>query len=208
MVPKSRKERERARHRQAILEAAEAVFAEQGYNGATVQKIAERAEFSVGYLYTIFENKEDIYVRLVELRVMDFLQDLRDRVRREEGILEKIRVSVRAKFDFFRHNEQFFHIFTHFTPDSRARGPVFMPESCREKYQKYLAQMAGIFRQGIRQGLFAEADPVKLVLCLDGMTKSVIAHSLYTTRTVEPDEATEVIERVFFRGILAGSNEQ
>jgi AcrR family transcriptional regulator len=208
MARQTRKEREKARHREFILEAAEAVFAERGYNGATVQEIAERAEFSVGYLYTLFENKEDVYVRLVELRVTEFLQDLRERLRREEDILEKVRVSVRAKFEFFRHNKQFFHIFTHFTPDSRARGPVFMPESCREQYQGYLAQMADIFRQGMRQGLFAEAEPVTLVLCLDGMTKSVIAHSLYTTKMVDSEQAAETIERVFFRGILAGSSEQ
>ncbi len=204
----SRKEREKVRHREGILAAAEAVFAERGYAGATVHEIAERAEFSVGYLYTLFENKEDIYVRLVEKRVVDFFHELDERMQRQDGVLDRIRAAIRATFEFFHHNRQFFHIFTHFTPESDARGPMYMPENCRKQYDEHLARMTGVFEEGIRRGVLAEADPVTLALCLHGIIRSVIWHSLYTTRTVEPEEATEAIESIFFNGILAGSNEQ
>ena len=57
----SRRERERLMRRQAILEAAQAVFAEKGYENATLDEIAQRAEFGKGTLYNYFEGgKEDI----------------------------------------------------------------------------------------------------------------------------------------------------
>jgi AcrR family transcriptional regulator len=57
----SRRERERQMRRQAMLDAAQAVFAEKGYADATLDEIAERAEFGKGTLYNYFEGgKEDI----------------------------------------------------------------------------------------------------------------------------------------------------
>jgi AcrR family transcriptional regulator len=52
MLP--RRERERLQRRQAILEAAQAVFAEKGYDAATLDEIADRAEFGKGTLYNYF----------------------------------------------------------------------------------------------------------------------------------------------------------
>ncbi|GIV59650.1 MAG: hypothetical protein KatS3mg043_0739 [Rhodothermaceae bacterium] len=49
-----RRERERLMRRRAMLEAARAVFAEKGYLQATVDEIAQRAEFGKGTLYNYF----------------------------------------------------------------------------------------------------------------------------------------------------------
>ncbi len=57
----SRKERERRLRREAILGAALKVFAEKGYRTATLEEIAERAEFGKGTLYNYFpEGKEGL----------------------------------------------------------------------------------------------------------------------------------------------------
>jgi len=57
----SRRERELLRHRGEIMDAATSLFSENGFYQTTVQMIAERADFSVGYLYKHFESKEQIY---------------------------------------------------------------------------------------------------------------------------------------------------
>ena len=60
-VTLSRRERERLMRRRAILQAAQVVFAEKGYENATLGEIAQRAEFGKGTLYNYFEGgKEDI----------------------------------------------------------------------------------------------------------------------------------------------------
>lgn len=57
----SRRERERQMRRRAMLDAAESVFAEKGYARATLDEIADRAEFGKGTLYNYFEGgKEEI----------------------------------------------------------------------------------------------------------------------------------------------------
>lgn len=57
----SRRERERQMRRRAMIDAAQSVFAEKGYARATLDEIAERAEFGKGTIYNYFEGgKEDI----------------------------------------------------------------------------------------------------------------------------------------------------
>jgi len=62
---------ERSRKRlEAILEAGAAVFAETGFEAATMEAIAARAETSVGSLYQFFPNKRALF-RAVAERCME-----------------------------------------------------------------------------------------------------------------------------------------
>lgn len=60
--------------RTRLLEAAEAVFAEQGYHEASIVKITERAGIGLGTFYLYFDSKQTIFEALV--------LDLNRRVRR------------------------------------------------------------------------------------------------------------------------------
>ncbi len=59
--PAIRKENERA-----LLEAAEQIFAEQGYSGATTAAIARRAGVPKANLHYYFATKEGLYRAVVE----------------------------------------------------------------------------------------------------------------------------------------------
>ena len=56
----SRLERRKARTRATILEAAGALFRDNGYEETSIQQIAERADTGVGTLYGYFVSKEEI----------------------------------------------------------------------------------------------------------------------------------------------------
>ncbi|MEP0548332.1 MAG: TetR/AcrR family transcriptional regulator [Rhodothermales bacterium] len=63
----SRRDRERLARRRAMLDAALVVFADKGYDGATLDEIAERAEFGKGTLYNYFpDGKESILFALLD----------------------------------------------------------------------------------------------------------------------------------------------
>ena len=62
-----RRERERHARRDAMLGAARVVFAEKGYEGATLDEVAERAGFGKGTLYNYFPGgKEEILFALMD----------------------------------------------------------------------------------------------------------------------------------------------
>jgi AcrR family transcriptional regulator len=61
-----RKAQERQARRRRIQDAARTVFAERGYQGASIELIARAAQLSVGAIYLYFRSKEDLYTSLVE----------------------------------------------------------------------------------------------------------------------------------------------
>ena len=62
-IPTQKRSRERY---DAILRAAARVFAEIGFDRATTQNVADRAETSIGSLYHFFGNKEDLLRHVIE----------------------------------------------------------------------------------------------------------------------------------------------
>ena len=62
---------------QKILDAAERIFADVGYDNATTNAIAARAETSIGSLYQFFPNKEAI-LKAVVLRYLEEMRALFD----------------------------------------------------------------------------------------------------------------------------------
>lgn len=57
----TRKERERLSRKNEIIAAAREVFCTHGFNDATLDEIAVKAEFGKGTLYNYFQGKEDLY---------------------------------------------------------------------------------------------------------------------------------------------------
>ncbi len=203
MAGLTRKEREKAEHRRLILEAAEAVFAEKGFHDAGVQEIAERAEFSVGYLYNLFAKKTDLYGELIDLRAAEFIADVRERLEAEDDVAGKLRAAIAAKVEFFRRRKQFFQVHAQLHTGAHVEGPTALPAKSRKRYKDYMAYLAGIFQDGIREGLVVDVDPMVLVQCLEGLTNSAIAQWIFRGGPHENLPDADVLQRIFFEGILA-----
>src|SRR5713226_8760012 len=61
-----RREQQKEELRQAILEAASALFVEQGYHGFSMRQLAERIGYSVATLYLYFRDKDDLLFTVVD----------------------------------------------------------------------------------------------------------------------------------------------
>jgi AcrR family transcriptional regulator len=58
--------RRRERTRNALLDAAAEVFAQRGFNGASLDEIAETAGFTRGAIYKNFDGKEDLFFAVMD----------------------------------------------------------------------------------------------------------------------------------------------
>lgn len=108
----SRKERDKLRNKEAILEAAVHMFAEKGFAETKLDEIAALAEFGKGTIYNYFENKDDLLVSSFEYalgKVSDYLEqklaDVTDPV-------ERLRLVVNAQFEHYKNNEDFLKVVT------------------------------------------------------------------------------------------------
>jgi AcrR family transcriptional regulator len=76
MGVKERKEREKKRRANEILEAARQLFETKGFLNTTLQDVAREAEISVGLIYRYFDSKEDIFASLALKGAEQFDEDL------------------------------------------------------------------------------------------------------------------------------------
>jgi AcrR family transcriptional regulator len=60
------RQRQSAETRSQLLEAAEAVFGERGYQATSVGAITDRANTAHGTFYLYFKNKEDVFCQVME----------------------------------------------------------------------------------------------------------------------------------------------
>jgi AcrR family transcriptional regulator len=64
MGVKERRERERTETREKILDAARELFIEEGFDGVSMRKIADRIEYSPTAIYMHFADKEQLFMEI------------------------------------------------------------------------------------------------------------------------------------------------
>src|SRR4051812_19979813 len=93
--------------REAILDAATALFAEHGYNDADTQALAEKLGVGKGTLYRHFASKRELFLAAVD-RVMRRMREHIDAsVAEAEAPLDRPAVAIRAYLDFFASHPEY-----------------------------------------------------------------------------------------------------
>ena len=102
----NRKEREYQLRRELIIDVAEQLFYERGYENVTLGDIARAADYTKKTLYSYITGKGELYLEVycrgLEKRRI-FIEEAMDKA--ETG-LEKIKALGKAYFEFFEKNSQ------------------------------------------------------------------------------------------------------
>lgn len=198
-----RRGRRRAQTGAAILDAAERLFLNRGFEATTIEQLAEQADVAVGSIYGHFGGKEGVYAALID-RALEL--DARycdegwasgtDPVGRLVGLGE-------GYLRFAREHPGHFRLFR-FPP---AGGPTGGPaakaaDRVVERVRSEVARMAGALREAIAQGTVRRVDPqcgaVFLWAAWDGV---IAAHVLPGNMGLSEREFEEVL--VLGREVLA-----
>ena len=110
MGTKERRQREAARRRKTILDAARTLFWEKGYGSTTVPQIAAAAELAPGTLYLYFPGKSALYVELLHEGYEMLRQRLAAHVARGVAPERQGGELIDVFFDFARECGQYFDI--------------------------------------------------------------------------------------------------
>jgi AcrR family transcriptional regulator len=77
MAPPQPGKRDRQRRQRSLIEAANAVFAEHGYDAATTREVAARAGCSEGLIHRYFGGKRGLLLAVMESKAGEVLEGLR-----------------------------------------------------------------------------------------------------------------------------------
>lgn len=110
-----------AERREQLIEVARTVFAEKGFDGASVEEIAARADVSKPVLYEHFGGKEGVYAVVVDREVRQLLGMMREALTAGSPrvLLEQ---AAFALLDYIEHSPEGFRILVRDSPLGSATG--------------------------------------------------------------------------------------
>ncbi len=97
--------------RATILQEASALFYERGYEGATLEALANRLSVTKPFLYTYFKNKSDILSAICELGVKESLAALGRIARYEGNSLERLEASLREVAEIIIEHHEYLVVY-------------------------------------------------------------------------------------------------
>ena len=99
-----------AQRREQLLSVAKTIFAERGFQSATMDDIAREAGFTKPILYQYFESKNDLYHEIVAQTAEELLTSLERAVNAAERPRAKIEVAFRVYFEMVVSDADAFRI--------------------------------------------------------------------------------------------------
>jgi AcrR family transcriptional regulator len=150
--------------REQILLAAEQVFAERGFKGATTREVAEKAGNASSLIFYYFKNKTALY----EAVFQNFFDQLEDLIQQHLSLdldrLGQLREFLFSVTDYSREHRNMIRILL--------REIIDDGRMVREIAQKYFAPLYEtwneVFQEGKKEALFREVDPLHHIHSLIG----------------------------------------
>lgn len=102
--PLGRLERRKARTRAAILDAANTLFHQQGYQETSIQQIAELADTGVGTVYGYFSGKEQILREVLRAHSREAVNRYHAAVSEDTPPLERMLTALDSFAQYIREN--------------------------------------------------------------------------------------------------------
>ena len=201
LLPSAPRERARTARREAILETAEAVFAERGFAGATMAEIAARAGYSAGNLYNVFESKEALYRELITTRGTKLLREQLELLRADTSYLETLDRVIDHLLQFCVDHRAFWVIYVRgLTGQEWSGGPI--PLETQRLRQELEDESVRRLARAMEQGELPAEDPVACVTLILGTLHHHIVHWIEGTGSAEELwESAKSLRRVLRRGL-------
>ena len=188
-----------------ILEAAEEVFAEHGFRGATVDEIAARAEMSKPNLLYYFKNKAALYRAVLEHTLDIWLEPLK-KIDADKDPETEIRRYIARKIEASRKNSNASRIFA----SEMLRGAPVLGDYLRGELKALVARKCAVIDRWIADGKLAPIDPIHLIFMIWATTQHYADFAVQVKavwgkgalRKQEFDRIEEAVSAVILRGIL------
>jgi AcrR family transcriptional regulator len=199
MKAKSKREtraEKQARTRAELLATAARVFARRGYNGASVEEIAEEAGYSHGAVYSNFAGKADLFLAVLEEYMAERAREL---AATQIGLGEEEPIEVRARaladqwMERFARDRESFLLHMEFIAHA-GRDPELAERfgTRSAALREAIAGYIGHYQE--REGIEAALPPADLALVLRALGIGLAVEALVSPSDVREDLYGDFVE--------------
>lgn len=182
-----------------ILRHAAQVFAEKGYEGASIRDISRATGVSLSGLYYYFESKQKLLYLIQYHTFTRILQRLEQRLAGATDPMERLRILVLNHLDYFLRHPVEMKVLSH---EDEALEGQYRKEVAEIK-RRYYSIAAGIFEELRRAKHVGRVNPRIAVLSLFGMMNWIYT---WHNPKVDPqaERLAETITGIFLEGVANG----
>jgi len=163
--------------RELIIKAAFKVFSEKGYYNTKIEEIADEAGIGKGTVYSYFDNKQDVFDKMVFWFLDKYFQELEDGIDFKDSIEVIINKFIYNHIDIIlKTKATFMNVMTEFSNIPREKEEIldFHKKFVFEKTDRYTK----LFEKAQERGEMREISPVLaanfLLGALKGISESLI----------------------------------
>lgn len=185
--------------RVAILNAAVKLFAQKGFDRATVDEVAAEANTAKGTIFYNFRTKEDIFRAILEKNTQEFAALVEERSSQGVSYTEKMEAAVDAAFEFFQSHDNFTSLLVSEFGRIRSR---WIGDDSIVPLDFFRNHIETIFREGQLNGEFrTDTDPADIGLIVLVVAAIVtIAWRLHGNHSFE-NRLVRNSKLIFLRGL-------
>ncbi|MFI4975300.1 MAG: TetR/AcrR family transcriptional regulator [Caulobacterales bacterium] len=189
-----KREQTKLANRQSILAAAREVFAELGYETATVRDIIRRTGLASGTFYNYYRSKEEVFAALSDDGARRFRPILHEQYLKATDFESYLRGAVRAYYDFIAAEHELWRVDT---PTDSLPHPRSTPEMLA-----VFAEVRDAFADVMERGLAPRVDLDYLATACIAIAREV-GDKMLERQPVNVDAATEFCVRLILGGVSA-----
>jgi AcrR family transcriptional regulator len=161
---------EKADKRVNILEAAEKLFSELGYEGASTRQIAKEAGANMAMINYYFGSKEGVFVEIMSQRIADFKNQLHEIKKANVTVMEKLLLVIERYASRIICNRTF-HKMMQRELSLPQRPEMFT--TIKSAMMENMLVLESIITEGIEDGTFRKVDVRMLIATVMGTISNV-----------------------------------
>ncbi len=183
-----------------ILEAAYKVFAERGFEQATMAEIAKAAGVAKGTLYLYYPSKQDIYDAALRHSAVEVDARTRAAIEGAPSVGEKVHAFIEAKLRYFEEHRDFFRI----------SEREFGYPACRHgQYAKHVDELRleqvklldQVLQQAVRRKVIRPVRTEAAAFAIFDLTRSIVTQRLRGASRATLDEDIAFAFDLTWKGI-------
>ncbi|HHZ20301.1 MAG TPA: TetR/AcrR family transcriptional regulator [Firmicutes bacterium] len=153
--------------KERIIRVALSLFGQAGYDGTTVEEIAQKAEIAKGTVYLYYTSKDAIYRDLIVEAGKARRAYLSQSPREDGNVRLALARLITQELRFARAEKLYYRLLS---STDRNEGSEFS-EEIRRIRREFLTELIELIRVGMLRGAIREGNPVLLGQLLAGMVR-------------------------------------
>lgn len=184
-----------------ILKAAVDLFSERGFERTTVDEIASRANVGKGTIYLYFENKEKIFIAILEEGIQTVIRKMEQILSESGDFRKRLQTLLTEHLQFADEHREFYKVLFKERLNMKLIGDKGAQDRIIEKHKKTHQLITQFMQVGIDQNQFRNGDPNMYAFAFNGIVSQFCFHWLSESRSDSLVNQVLVIMDLFYNGV-------